>query len=155
MSADPSQALSDPPANAPLRVLVVDDEELARMRMKSLVAECSEPSAVVVGEAANAAQALVWLATRQCDLLLLDVQMPGRDGSLGTLLAIDSTARPSLTFVRTRMTPPSGDGSTPWRTAFSTSGCRISGGTRADAAFGSSSQATCRRLPKRICSMSR
>ena len=36
MSADPSQALSDPPVDAPLRVLVVDDEELARMRLKSL-----------------------------------------------------------------------------------------------------------------------
>jgi two-component system response regulator AlgR len=60
-------------ANSPLRVLVVDDEELARMRLKSLVGECGDPNAVVVGEAANAAQALVWLATRSCDLLLLDV----------------------------------------------------------------------------------
>ena len=51
----------------------------------------------------------------------------------GTLLAIESTARPSLTLVRTRITPPSGDGSTPWRTAFSTSGCSSSGGTRARA----------------------
>ena len=81
--------------------------------------------------------------------------LPGRDGSLGTLLAIESTARPSLTLVRTRITPPSGDGSTPWRTAFSTSGCSSSGGTRALPAAGSSSQLTCRRLPKRICSMSR
>jgi two-component system response regulator AlgR len=64
-----------------LRVLVVDDEELARMRLKSLVAECSEPRCSVVGEAANAAQALVWMATRDCDLVLLDVQMPGRDGT--------------------------------------------------------------------------
>jgi two-component system response regulator AlgR len=74
-----SQSLTE--ANLPLRVLVVDDEELARLRLKSLVGECDEPSAVVVGEAANAAQALVWLATRSCDLLLLDVQMPGRDGT--------------------------------------------------------------------------
>ena len=99
MSADPSQALSDPPADAPLRVLVVDDEELARMRLKSLVAECVEPPAVVVGEAANAAQALVWLATRQCDLLLLDVQMPGRDG---TQLAAElrmRTPAPAVVFV--------------------------------------------------------
>jgi len=60
----------------PLRVLVVDDEELARMRLKSLVNECAEPRVSVVGEAANAAQALVWLTTRHCDLVLLDVQMP-------------------------------------------------------------------------------
>jgi two-component system response regulator AlgR len=99
MSADPSQALSDPPLDAPLRVLVVDDEELARMRMRSLVAECTEPSAVVVGEAGNSAQALVWLATRHCDLLLLDVQMPGRDG---TQLAAElrmRTPAPAVVFV--------------------------------------------------------
>jgi len=80
-------------------VLVVDDEELARLRLKSLVAECGDPAAVVVGEAANAAQALVWLATRNCDLLLLDVQMPGRDG---TQLAAELRTRspaPAVVFV--------------------------------------------------------
>jgi two-component system, LytTR family, response regulator AlgR len=63
-----------------LRVLLVDDEELARMRLRSLVEDCPDPLCEVVGEAANATQALVWLATRECDLLLLDVRMPGRDG---------------------------------------------------------------------------
>ena len=66
---------------APLRVLLVDDEELARLRLRGLVGECAEPKAEVVGEAFNAAQALVWLATQRCDVLLLDVQMPGRDGT--------------------------------------------------------------------------
>ena len=65
----------------PLRVLLVDDEELARLRLRGLVHDCVEPRASVVGEAANAAQALAWLATQTCDLLLLDVQMPGRDGT--------------------------------------------------------------------------
>ncbi|MEO7057338.1 MAG: DNA-binding response regulator, partial [Caldimonas sp.] len=58
-------------AAPPLRVLVVDDEELARMRLKSLVGECLEPAVTVVGAAANAAQALVWLTQHECDLLLL------------------------------------------------------------------------------------
>ena len=98
MSADPSQELSGP-SDAPLRVLVVDDEELARMRLKSLVAECGEPSAVVVGEAANAAQALVWLATRSCDLLLLDVQMPGRDGTQLAAELRTRTPAPAMVFV--------------------------------------------------------
>ena len=43
---------------AALRVLVVDDEELARLRLRSLVGECPSPQAGVAGEAANAAQAL-------------------------------------------------------------------------------------------------
>jgi len=64
----------------PLRVLLVDDEELARLRLRSLVDECAAPESVVVGEAANATQALVWLAAHECDVLLLDVRMPGRDG---------------------------------------------------------------------------
>jgi two-component system, LytTR family, response regulator AlgR len=63
-----------------LRVLVVDDEDLARLRLRGLVHECVAPTARVVGEAANAAQTLAWLADNTCDMLLLDVQMPGRDG---------------------------------------------------------------------------
>ena len=66
--------------NAPLRVLVVDDEELARLRLRSLVGECPSPAAAVAGEAANAMQALAWLAAAECDVVLLDIRMPGRDG---------------------------------------------------------------------------
>ena len=62
-------------------MLIVDDEELARLRLRGLVHDCTEPKAQVVGEAGNAVQALVWLAEHACDLLLLDVQMPGRDGT--------------------------------------------------------------------------
>ena len=65
----------------PLKVLLVDDEELARLRLRSLVQDCIDPQATVVGEAANATQALAWLVTHPCDLVLLDVQMPGRDGT--------------------------------------------------------------------------
>jgi two-component system response regulator AlgR len=82
-----------------MRVLVVDDEELARLRLRGLVDECAQPRARVVGEAANAAQALVWLATQQCDVILLDVQMPGRDG---TQLAAELRQRedaPAVVFV--------------------------------------------------------
>ncbi|HWK83054.1 MAG TPA: LytTR family DNA-binding domain-containing protein [Caldimonas sp.] len=83
----------------PLRVLVVDDEELARMRLKSLVGECGDPRCAVVGEAANGAQAMVWLTTHECDLLLLDVHMPGRDGTqLAAELRFRSPA-PAIVFV--------------------------------------------------------
>jgi two-component system response regulator AlgR len=82
-----------------LRVLVVDDEELARLRLRNMVGECAEPRSLVVGEAANAAQALVWLTQHGCDLVLLDVQMPGRDGTqLAAELRLHATA-PLVVFV--------------------------------------------------------
>jgi two-component system response regulator AlgR len=65
---------------AALKVLIVDDEELARLRLRGLVNDNPEPRAEVVGEAANAGEAIACLAERGCDLVLLDIQMPGRDG---------------------------------------------------------------------------
>jgi two-component system response regulator AlgR len=82
-----------------LRVLLVDDEELARLRLRGLVADCPEPRAQVVGEAANAAQARVWLATQQCDVLLLDIQMPGRDGTQLAAELRDQLQPPAVVFV--------------------------------------------------------
>jgi two-component system response regulator AlgR len=82
-----------------LRVLLVDDEELARFRLRGLVNDCLEPKAGVVGEAASVAQALVWLAQHSCDVVLLDIAMPGRDG---TQLAAELRGRadaPAVVFV--------------------------------------------------------
>jgi len=64
----------------PLSVLIVDDEPLARLRLRSLVEGCGEPPAQVVGEAGDADEALKLLAAQPCDLVLLDIAMPGRDG---------------------------------------------------------------------------
>ena len=62
-----------------LKVLVVDDESLARSRMRSLLAEC-QPPAQVTGEAAESAQALALMRDQQFDLALLDIHMPGLSG---------------------------------------------------------------------------
>jgi two-component system response regulator AlgR len=83
----------------PLRVLLVDDEELARMRLRSLVETCEQPRALVVGEAGSTVQALHWLAGQRCDLVLLDIGMPGPDG---LQLATELQRRPdppALVFV--------------------------------------------------------
>ena len=64
-----------------LRVLIVDDEELARLRLRGLVADCAAPRARVVGEAAHTGQALSWLGANECDVVLLDIRMPGPDGT--------------------------------------------------------------------------
>lgn len=63
-----------------LKVLVVDDESLARSRLKNLLADCTEPAACVVGEAADARQAVALLQQHAVDAVLLDIHMPGMDG---------------------------------------------------------------------------
>jgi two-component system, LytTR family, response regulator AlgR len=63
-----------------LRVLIVDDEALARSRLRTLLSECSAPAAVAAGEAANAAQAMELLTRQPFDAVLLDIHMPGADG---------------------------------------------------------------------------
>lgn len=68
------------PTPSALRLLLVDDEPLARLRLATLVRDCAEPRCDVAGEAATAAQAMAWLKTHPCDAVLLDVQMPGVSG---------------------------------------------------------------------------
>mgnify|MGYP000479298556 CR=1 FL=1 len=54
--------MAGPETPAPLRLLVVDDEALARMRLRRLVEEMTEPVARVVAEADSAAAAQAVLA---------------------------------------------------------------------------------------------
>lgn len=63
-----------------LRMLLVDDEALARSRLRTLLAECRAPGAQVVGEAANAAEAMEQVRREAVDAVLLDIHMPGADG---------------------------------------------------------------------------
>lgn len=88
-----------PPPRQALRVLVVDDEPLARARLRTLLGECQSPVAVVVGEAGNAVQAMDMMRGLGADVALLDVHMPGVDGiALGRALTA-LTAVPALVFV--------------------------------------------------------
>ncbi|TCO41387.1 LytR/AlgR family response regulator transcription factor [Dokdonella fugitiva] len=61
-----------------MRALVVDDEPLARERMRALLAEIG--GVEVVGEAGNGRDALDAVAQLAPDLLLLDIRMPVMDG---------------------------------------------------------------------------
>lgn len=63
-----------------LKVLVVDDEELARSRLKTLLADCDAPAADVVGEATNAVDAVQFVTHHAVDAVLADIHMPGADG---------------------------------------------------------------------------
>jgi two-component system response regulator AlgR len=61
-----------------MKVLIVDDEPLARARLRELLA--AQPGVTVVGEAADGHAALHACAELQPDLVLLDIAMPGIDG---------------------------------------------------------------------------
>jgi two-component system, LytTR family, response regulator AlgR len=63
-----------------LNVLIVDDELLARSRLRTLLGDCTEPKVTVGGEAKNTAEALALLETETFDAVLLDIHMPGGDG---------------------------------------------------------------------------
>ncbi len=66
--------------NTGLRVLIVDDEALARSRLRTLLGDCPAPAPRVEGEATNATQAVELLRRQSYDLALLDIHMPGADG---------------------------------------------------------------------------
>ena len=63
-----------------LKVLLVDDEALARARLRTLLGDCTAPGAQVLAEAGNAVQALAALQRDVFDVVLLDIRMPGADG---------------------------------------------------------------------------
>jgi two-component system response regulator AlgR len=69
-----------PDQSPPLRALVVDDEPLARLRLRTLLGDCVAPAVSVDAEAANAVQAMEALRRQSFDVVLLDIHMPGVDG---------------------------------------------------------------------------
>ena len=66
---------------APLKVLIVDDEPLARDRLRTLLSDiAAQFASIVVGEAANGLAALEVLRDQAVDVVLADIRMPGMDG---------------------------------------------------------------------------
>ena len=61
-----------------MRILIVDDEHLARDRLKRMLEEL--PSHDILGEASNGQEALEKIEELHPDVVLLDIRMPGIDG---------------------------------------------------------------------------
>ncbi len=61
-----------------MKIVIADDEPLARERLRSLLAE--QPDAEVVAEAGDGHEALHACAAHDPDVVLLDIAMPGIDG---------------------------------------------------------------------------
>jgi two-component system LytT family response regulator len=79
-----------------VRVLVVDDEPLARMRIEDVLARID--GAEIVGTAANGVEAVERIRTLHPDLVFLDVQMPGKTG-VEVVREIGPDAMPATIFV--------------------------------------------------------
>jgi len=69
-------------ASAPIRVLLVDDQELLRLGFRMILD--AEPGIEVVGEADDGAAAIRRVTELRPDVVLMDVRMPGMDGIAAT-----------------------------------------------------------------------
>jgi two-component system LytT family response regulator len=79
-----------------IRTLIVDDEPLARERMRSLLA--AEPDIAIVGECRDGREAVEAIRRDSPDLVFLDVQIPELDG-FQVLEAIGADRAPAIIFV--------------------------------------------------------
>ncbi len=61
-----------------IRLLIVDDHEVVRLGLRTLLED--EPDLEVVAEAGTAEEALVQVANHRPDVVILDIQLPGRSG---------------------------------------------------------------------------
>ena len=82
--------------DVPLRVLVVDDEPMARARLRRMLS--AEHGVHILGECSNGEEAAAALGSMKPDVVFLDIQMPGMDG-FGTLHRASATWRPYVVFV--------------------------------------------------------
>ena len=80
----------------PTRVLIVDDEPLARERLRSLLS--SRPGMEIAGECPDGASAVTVIQKLRPDLVFLDVQMPGGSG-FEVIEAIGPSRMPLVVFV--------------------------------------------------------
>jgi len=80
----------------PIRVLIVDDEALARRMVRQMLQV--HPEFEVVGECENGGEAVVALRSSPCDLVFLDVQMPELDG-FAVVGALAAEEMPHVIFV--------------------------------------------------------
>jgi two-component system, LytTR family, response regulator len=96
-SADAPRGVAKRAAGArPLRVLIVDDEPLARARLRELLGDA--PDLEIVGEYGNGADAVTGIARDEPDIVLLDIQMPEIDG-FGVVRAVGPERMPAVVFV--------------------------------------------------------
>ena len=90
-------------ATPPLRLMLVDDHEIVREGLRTLLEQ--EEGIEVVGEAEDGESAVRLAAERRPDVVLMDVMMPGMGGSEATrrLLALPSPPAPPRVLMLTSL----------------------------------------------------
>ena len=81
--------MTNPAAQDPLRVVVADDQALVRVGFCGIIS--ATPGFVVVGEAANGAEAVETARRARPDVILMDVRMPVMNGIEATRQITQST----------------------------------------------------------------
>lgn len=81
---------------SPLKVLIVDDEPLARKRIRTLAAEHGDVR--VIGECSDGREAIASINELSPDLVFLDIEMPESDG-LRVVREIEGSSTPMFIFV--------------------------------------------------------
>jgi two-component system response regulator AlgR len=79
-----------------MRIAIVDDEPLARARLRAQVQEIGLGE--IVAEAANGLEAIRAVESTQPDVVLLDIRMPGMDGIETARHLMNFTAPPAVVF---------------------------------------------------------
>lgn len=79
-----------------LRTIIVDDEDLARRGMRTLLEQAGDVE--IVGECGNGREAIDAIHTLEPDLAYLDIQMPGKTG-FDVIDAIEGPHCPHIVFV--------------------------------------------------------
>lgn len=84
-----------------IRVLIADDHAILRRGLRQIIAETADLA--VVGEAGNSAETLKFVREQACDVVLLDISMPDRNG-IETLKLIRKE-RPRISVLMLSMHP--------------------------------------------------
>jgi DNA-binding NarL/FixJ family response regulator len=87
------------PADAPIRVLLVDDQQLVRTGFRMILQD--EPGIEVVGEAADGRLALEAAARLRPDVVVMDLRMPVMDGVEATRRLTEAATPPRVLVLTT------------------------------------------------------
>ncbi|GAB2870896.1 response regulator transcription factor [Myroides odoratimimus subsp. xuanwuensis] len=95
----PESENADHPLDRPIRVFLVDDQQLVRAGFRMLVD--SQDDLEVVGEAGDGREAIERLAATRADVVLMDVRMPRLDGVEATRLLTARGPEPRVIVLTT------------------------------------------------------